>query len=212
MSQPPGAPDPYLPQQGSQPQPYQQPAAPQQPYPQPDLSGNSHDRPGRPSRAVPDDQPTSVVRLVQVMLAGAVLAVLSGAYLLVVLDTSMAEALPQMQQDPALEGVDTEALAGFTRSAVWVAVVLGSLVGAGLWALFAWLFGRGQGRVVGTVLGAVNGVVTVGGLFLTLDLIELLLQLLTLAVIVGAMVLLWLPATSTWFRAVKAADRSTSWT
>jgi len=153
-----------------------------------------------------------MVRLVQVMLAGAVLAVLSGVYGLVVFDSAMAEALPQMQEDPSLGGIDTGALAGLTRTVAFISVFVGSVVGAGLWVLFAWLLGRGQGRVLGSVLGAVNGVGTLGSLFFTIDLLELLLQLLTLAVVVGAMVLLWLPATSAWFRAVKAADRSIRWT
>ncbi len=124
----------------------------------------------------------------------------------------MAEAMQQVERDLVGSGMDVESFAGFAGTISVVTVLVTSVVVAGLWGLFAWLFGRGQGRVVGTVLGAINGVGTLGGLFFYVDPLDLVLQLLTLAVVVGALVLLWLPATSTWFRAVKAGGPNAGWT
>lgn len=221
MSQPPDAPDPYLPRpEGQQPYPqpnpqqaYQQPY-PQQAYQQPyqqTWAGASDPTGGRSQDEVRRDRPTTVVRLVQLMWAGTVLAVLVGAYGLLSLDSAVEEATTEVEQDMVGSGLDPGAFAEVMGPVALVTVLLTTLVVAGLWGLFAWLLGRGQGRVVATVLGAVNGLATLGGLFFTVDLVELLLQLLTLAVVVGALVLLWLPTTSAWFRAVAAAGRSTSW-
>lgn len=223
MSQPPDAPDPYLPRpEGRQPsqqpyprQPYPEQPYPQQPYQQPHqptwAGGPSDPTGGRPQDEVRRDKPTTVVRLVQLMWAGVVLAVLVGAYGLLSLDSAVDEATTQVEQDLVGSGMDPGAFTEVMGPVALVTVLLTTLVVAGLWGLFAWLLGRGQGRVVATVLGAVNGLATLGGLFFTVDLVELLLQLLTLAVVVGALVLLWLPTTSAWFRAVAAAGRSTSW-
>lgn len=222
MNQPPDAPDPYLPRpDGQEPyreqphgeQLYQQGSSPQQPYPQPgDWTGGHPDLTGRPSQeSVRADKPASVVQLVRTMWAGAVLAVLTGVYGLLSVEGAVSEALPQMEQDMADTGVDVASVAGIAGWVVVVTLVVSTVVVVALWSLFAWLFGRGQARVVGTVLGAVNGLGSLWGLFQSLDLIELVMNLVSLAVVVGAMVLLWLPSTSTWFRAVKAADRSIPW-
>lgn len=217
MSQPPDASDPYLPrpdgQEPSSQQPYGQPSYGQQPYPQQgDWTGGHPDLTGGPSQdAVRADKPASVVRLVRTMWSGAVLAVLTGAYGLLSVDDAVSEALPTLERDMAETGVDVASVAGIAGWVVVATLVVSTVVVVALWSLFAWLFGRGQARVVGTVLGAVNGLGSVWGLFQSLDLVELVLNLLSLAVVVAAMVLLWLPATSAWFRAVKAADRSTPW-
>ncbi|WP_380169050.1 hypothetical protein [Jannaschia sp. R86511] len=167
----------------------------------------------RPSQAdVRADRPATVVRLVQLMWAGAVLAVLTGVYGLLSIDRAVAQVMPQLEADLAAAGVDPAAAVDGTGWLVAVGLVVSTVVAAGLWALFAWLLGRGQGRVVGTVLGAVNGVGSVWGLFQALDLLELVLGLATLAVVAAGLVLLWRPTTSAWFLAVKAADRSIPWT
>ncbi len=212
MSQPPDAPDPYLPRPDGQ-EPYPQQPYPPQPYPpQGDWTGDHPDLTGRPTQgAVRADKPTPVVQLVRTMWAGAVLALVTGAYGLLSVERAISEAMPQLERDMAQTGVDAEAVAGVAGWVVVVTLVVSTVVSVGLWVLFAWLFGRGQARVVGTVLGAVNGVGSLWGFFQPLDLLELVLTLVSLAVVVGAMVLLWLPATSAWFRAVKAADRSVPW-
>lgn len=222
MSQPPDAPDPYLPPQGgSQPphgqDPYSQQPYQQQPYPQPSQQPyQQQPYPQQPQGwgggpgldEVLRHKPATVVRLVQTMLAGAVLSLVGAAYGLLVFDEVVQSELPGLQQDAEQAGLDPDSMLGMTNTVAVVSIVVGALVAVGLWLLFAWLFNRGQGRVVGTVLGALNAAGSLFALVTAADLVDGVLQALSLAVIVLALVLLWRPATSAWFRAVAAARSS----
>ena len=213
MSQPPDAPDPYLPGQGgpqpppgqdpSQPQPYAQQPYPQQPYPQGWGQGG-----GTSADEVRRNKPTTVVRLVQTMAAGAVLTVVSAAYGLLTVDEALEQEPPGLQQDAEQAGLDADTMIGLTSTVAVASVAVGALVATGLWVLFAWLFSRAQGRVVGTVLAALNGLGSLFAVATAPDLVEGLLQALSLAVVVLGLVLLWRPATTAWFRAVAAARSS----
>lgn len=234
MSQPPETPDPYLSPAGDQ-QRYQAPSpgpfAPQgqdrqpdaqqpqsqQRYPQtgatPAYQPQGYGGAGQPRSQdeVRRDKPASAVRLVQAMLAGAVVTVLSSAYAIFALDDIIAASLPDIEQVAVDLGTDTSTVVELATTFGVVAILVGTVVGAGLWLLFAWLFSRGQARVVGTVLGGLNALGTLLGLLGVVDAVELLLQLLSLVVVVLALVLLWLPTTSAWFRAVKVAGNRGAW-
>lgn len=211
MSQPPDAPDPYL-QPPSTQQPYpQQPYPQQQPYQAGPGAGPSGPPGGRSLEDVRRDKPPVVKRLVQLMWVGAVITVLIGAYGLLSVGSVVAGTTSQVEQDLQGSGLDASSFTDVVGPLAVASVVVTTVVSAALWALFAWLLSRGQGRVAGTVLGVINGVGTLAGLFFTVGIVDLLLQLLTLAVIVAALVLLWRPATTAWFRAVKAADPRNAW-
>lgn len=242
MSQPPD--DPYrTPQPGDEPDRPEQPgqgygqgypqgygqgsssySPPGQPYGQP---GQPYGQPGQPYgygaggpydgasvEQLRAEKPDSVVRLVQVMVLGAILSVLSGAYALLTIDDALAEVAVDLDGTAAEAGVDPAALADIAGAAGAVSIVLVTAVAAGLWLLFAALFSRGQGRVAGTVLGAINALGTLFGLFGLLagaGPVEALLTLLDAAVITAGLVLLWVPASSAWFRAMSAARQRSSW-
>jgi hypothetical protein len=239
MSQPPD--DPYLPPQpGQDPPGPVPPAGPPSPYGQPGQPPSAYGRPAQPSpygQPMPyspgaawgplggpydgasvdqllADPPEPVRRLRQVMVAGAVLAGLTGAYGLLSIDRLLTEAAPDLDQAAAESGMDPAALADLVSSVGAVVLVVVTLVTVGLWLLFARLFSRGQGRVVGTVLGAINavsGLTALVGVALGADPVELLLQTLTLVAVDTGLVLLWRPQTTAWFQAVTAARQRASW-
>lgn len=202
-------------QQPSPQQPYGQPypqqpypqSYPQQPYPAPAWGGETSPA-GTGPGGVP--KPPSVVRLVQLMLAGAVAALLQGVYAAFVVDDLVAESRAEIGQVAADTGLDAARFADFMTTAFLVVLAVSTLVSVGLWLLFARLFDRGSGRVVGTVLGALNGATLLFGLLQPADVIEWVLTAVSAAIVVAALVLLWRPATSAYFGAV-AASRRTGW-
>jgi hypothetical protein len=248
VSQPPDAPDPYLPppqgpsqgppqgpsqgpsqgppQQPAQPfgqgypqQGYPQQGYPQQPYPQPYPqhpygSAAPGPYPGGSVEEVQRQRPSSVTRLVQVMFLGALVALLANAYALFTVDSALAEAGADLDALATESGGDPAQLVDLVTTFGVVAIVVSGLLTIGLWLLFGWLFSQGRGRVAGIVLGIVNGALSALaflGSLLAVDPVDLLLQLLNLAVIVAGLVLLWRPATSAWFAAVAAARQRTAW-
>ncbi len=153
----------------------------------------------------PFPQPPAVVRLRQVMLSGAVAALLQGGYALLVVDDLLAVSAPELEQVARDSGMDAARFAEMTGTAFTVGVVVSTLLTAGLWLLFARLFDQGRARVPGTVLGALNGATLLLGLFAPDDLVAWLLTVLSSALVVAGLVLLWRPAASAWFGAVAAS-------
>lgn len=163
---------------------------------------------GRTPEQVRTDRPATVVRLVQVMVLGALLELALGVLALATLDSSLLLALDDLREAAAQSETDVAGLAALVRQVAVVAVVAGTALSLVLWGLFARLFSRGTGRVPGTVLGSVN---LVFSLFAVLGggLLESVLRLGYLAVVVAGLVLLWRPVTSLWFRRVAAARAAT---
>lgn len=197
------------PRQGPPPQP-EYPTYPGRPqaYPQ-----------GYPDQPVGDgsvaalqaQRPPSVTRLLQVMTAGAVITALQGVYALLTVDSTLAAAGSDLDQIAADSGMDPAQLASIASTSALVVGVASLVISVGLWVLFARLFSRGSGRVVGTVLGALNGVGSLFGLLQPVSAVSVLLNLVVLAAVVAGLVLLWVPTTSAWFRAVAAAKVRPSW-
>ena len=145
-------------------------------------------------------KPSSVRSLIGVMIAGAVLAVLGILLSLLATDEVMAEvfrALDEME----MEGLDPDSFLAVGRPLFIGTVILFGLIEAGLWLLFAWLFARGRGRVLGTVLGAINLATALFAVTTAVDTVELLRSVLMVGLVVAGLVLLWLPSTSAWFAA-----------
>ncbi len=235
MTQPPESDDPYLQRPPGQARPDEQrsgeqrsgeqrsgehPGYPQQPGYQPQgYQPQGYQPTGYPQGAggqqpvevVRAQRPPSVVRLVQVMLVGAVASVLIGVNGLLSLDTLLADVTADLDQVAADSGIDSAQLNDIVSSTTAGAVVVGMVLSAGLWLLFAWLFRQGSARVLGTVLGGINAVGAVFAVIAPTSLTDLLLQLLHLAAIVAAFVLLWRPATSAWFGAVRTAKQPAGW-
>lgn len=149
-------------------------------------------------------KPSSVRSLIGVMLAGAALAAFGVLSSLLSTDLVMAE-LARTFDDMQMEGVDGDDVLAVGRPLFIGTVIVLGLLEVGLWLLFAWLFAKGRGRVVGTVLGALNLVTALFGFTAEASTNNLVLNLLRLVVIVAGLVLLWLPSTSAWFSAAKAA-------
>jgi len=194
MSEHDGSTDPYRTPDASGP-------SPSQPYP-------SHSYPSQPGgygAPDPTSRPTTVSRLRQVMLAGAVAAVLQGVYAVLVVDDLLAESAPDLEQIAAESGLDAGRLSEVAGSVTVGVLAVSTVVTAGLWLLFAQLFDRGSARVLGTVLGGLNGAILLVGLFAPSDLVEWVLTLVSAALVAAGLVLLWRPVTSAWFRAAAAA-------
>ena len=160
--------------------------------------------------ADPADRPAAVGRLRQVMLAGAVAAVLQGGYAVVVVDDLLAVSAPDLEQVAADAGLDAGRFNELAGSVTIGVVILSTLVAAGLWLLFARLFDRGSARGPGTVLGGINGASLLVGLLAPTDLLEWVLTAVSAALVVAGLVLLWRPTTTAWFRAAAAA-RARPW-
>ncbi|MFC3690024.1 hypothetical protein [Aquipuribacter hungaricus] len=204
--------DPYR-TPGQPPQPWQhvpgqQPSAGQ---PSPGMPYAGQPYAGQPSDLERAPRPPAVVRLGQVMLAGAVVAVLQGVHAAVAADDLLAGAAADLDEAATTSGLDPASFADLAGDVFLGVVLVVTVVTAGLWLLFARLFDRGSGRVVGTVLAALNGVTLVSGLLAPTDLLEWLLSAVMAALVVAGLVLLWRPASSAWFRAAAAGRPDLTW-
>jgi len=139
------------------------------------------------------------------MLAGAVTAVLQGVLAAATVDDLLADSAPDLEQIAIDSGLDAGRLNEVAGSVTIGVVVLSTVVSAGLWLLFARLFDRGSARVLGTVLGGLNGAGLLVGVFSPTDVVGWALSLVSAALVVAGLVLLWRPVTSAWFRAAAAA-------
>ncbi len=150
--------------------------------------------------------PSSVMNAVYLMWAGAGLALVTGVVSALRAEAVMAEALavPELAADPRIAEV-------FLTSAK-VAGFVGALVSAALWMWMASANGKGKGWA--RVLASVGYGFTLLGLLVTAlaaptgGLVDLLLGLPGFAVGTAAVVLLWLPASSRYYAAVRAVRRA----
>lgn len=158
------------------------------------------------------DKPPAVRTLLQVMVAGGVVSVLIGLLGLLGIDQLVAETAVELEQMTVDSGMEPLGVSGGLLGSIAVGtIVVSTVLTAGLWFLFAWLFSRGQARVLGTVLGAVNGVGTLFGLLGSPSSLELGLNLVHLGLVVGGLVLLWRAETTAWFRALAQARTQARW-
>ena len=140
-------PDPYATQPYS-PEPY-----PSQPYPSQAYPSQAYPPPEPPDRTA---RPPAVGRLVQVMHAGAVAALLQGLYAALVVDDLLETSAADLEQVALDSGIDPARFADVAGQAFLVFLGVSTLLTVGLWLLFGRLFDRGRGQVAGTVLGVVN--------------------------------------------------------
>lgn len=203
--------DPYR-TPGQPPQPWQptdgQPY-PGQPYPGQPYPGQPY--PGQPSDLDRAPRPPAVVRLVQVMLAGAVVSVLQGVHAAFAADDLLLASAADLEETATASGIDPASFADLAGDVFLGVLLVVTVLTAGLWLLFARLFDRGSGRVVGTVLAGLHCVALLSGLLQPLDLLEWLLSAVMAALVVAALVLLWRPASSAWFRAAAAGRPDLTW-
>lgn len=172
-------------------------------YPQPPYVQHSYD--GPTVGQLRADRPSIVTRLLLVMVVGAVLELVSGVAGLLGLGDDLDQASVELDESLADSGIDPATFTSIFEGATVGIIVLTTVIGTGLWLLFAWLFSNGRGRVVGTVLGGINGVGGLAGLIGLRQPLDIALAVVLLAAIAVALVLLWRPATSAWFRGMSTA-------
>lgn len=145
--------------------------------------------PGRTPRPAPV---STAVKLIWTNIA---LSVLSAALTFLLLDSII-------DQQLEVAGVAGDVDADTVRSAVVLAAVLGLLIGVALYALVAVFISRGANwaRIVYTVLAVLSVLGTVLG-FGGQPLLLTLISLVSLVLTVTAVVLLFKPESSAWFRA-----------
>lgn len=150
----------------------------------------------------PVDRPRSLVLAVQLMWGGAVLTVLGAVVGLLMLDT-MREV---MAQELVAQGMPELATPGFldAMDAVLVgSLVVGAVVGVGLWCWMAVKNGQGRSwaRILSTVLAgvyALNFLFSLGQAGVAFQQVVGLVQL---ALVVTTVVLMWQPASSQFYAA-----------
>ncbi|SDD17743.1 hypothetical protein [Auraticoccus monumenti] len=167
------------------------PAAPG-PYP-PGQPGPTGTRPARPA---------TVRFAVLLMWVGAALSVVSLLTALAV----MGQMRDMVADQLARQGV--EATPEMVQASVTIGLVvaaLSGLVGTALWILNAVFCGRGAGwsRILATVLAGIFLLNALYSLSQPSPVLSKVVLVLTMAVALGAVVLLWLKPSSDWFRAVR---------
>lgn len=146
-------------------------------------------------------QPPSVRTAVRLMWLGAGLSLVGLVVSMATLGGSTDDLRRQLREDdPALSqsAIDTAVTIGIASA------VVGGLVGAALWAWMAWKNGQGRSwaRVVATVLAGLNIVFTLGGLALGgTQAVGLVTSLLTLALGIATLVLMWRKDSSEFYAA-----------
>lgn len=151
-----------------------------------------------PVAAASVERPSSVTRAVQLMYVGAALSVVG----IVVAWATKSQLRDQIAAaSPSLSSEDVESALTISLAS---ATVVG-LVAVGLWLWMAAANGAGRSwaRVVATVLGGL-GVLSAVFSLMTATGVTVVTQLLSLALAVTILVLLWRPASSAYFRARSA--------
>jgi len=172
--------------------------------PNPDPNGTGSSMPvapqyqAQPSAAVAVERPSSVTRAVQLMYVGAALSIIGIIVAWATksqLHDQVAKASPSLTPDE----VDTA-----VTVSLGLATVVG-LVAVGLWLWMASANGAGKSwaRIVATVLGGLGVVSTLFALT-TATGTTVALQVISLLLAIAILVLLWLPASSAYFRARSA--------
>lgn len=154
--------------------------------------------PAQPAAPTPVERPSSVTRAVQLMYLGAALSIAGIAVAWATtgqLRAQVAAANPSLTPD---------AVESATSISLVVATVVG-LVALGLWLWMAVANGAGRSwaRVVATVLGGL-GVLSAVYSLMTATGVTVATQLLSLALAVAILVLLWRPESSEFFQARSA--------
>ncbi len=156
---------------------------------------------GQPPPPVPQ-QPQSIATAVKLMYAGAALSLLASIYSLVTLGSlrdTIEESVRETDPNASQSTID----AAYAVSIGFVVVV--SLISVALWLWMAWKNGQGRAwaRIVATVLGALNVLVTLGGLTQPgSEGLTMILGLLTVLLGVAILVLLWKKESSQYYDAV----------
>lgn len=209
MSDPYGGPPPPNPY-GTQPNPYGTPP-PAQPQPNPYAS---------PAGPVgdPDHRPLTLTLAVVGMYVGAVLAVV-GIIVLLTMDTGdlRQQMIDSLKKQPTYDPstLDADSFADTMVSVIKVAGAVGGVIQLGLWIWMAVVNGKGRNwaRITATVFGAIAVVSGLGGLVAAGASASMgmsvasgggntALSIVNLVLSIAILVLLWLPASSAFYRAV----------
>ncbi|GIG19352.1 hypothetical protein Cch01nite_00760 [Cellulomonas chitinilytica] len=173
-------------------------------YPDQPPSGPPSAMPVAPTYAAPQEvgpvveRPASVTRAVQLMYAGAALS-LVGIVVAWATKSSLRDTVATATPSLSASELDTAVTIALT-----VATVVG-LVGVGLWLWMAAAnnAGRSWARIVATVFGGLNVVSTLYSLVSSAG-PAIILNLLSVALAVVILVLLWRPASSEYYRSRSA--------
>lgn len=163
---------------------------------------------GAPRQAPPaPEQPASIALAVKLMLVGAGLTVVGLLVSLFSLgdlkDTSREQIL---RSDPDA----TQSMIDATYTIVVISAIVGPLISVGLWAWMAWKNGQGRGwaRTVATVFGALN---VISAIYVIAsqptELVSVLITVVTLALAVVILVLLYKKESTAFYDGVAASRR-----
>jgi hypothetical protein len=152
----------------------------------------------QPTAFTPVERPSSVTRAVQLMYVGAALSIV-GIVIAWATKSQLRDKLAEAS--PSLSADDIDAALTFS---LVIATVIG-LLAVGLWVWMAVANGAGKSwaRIVSTVLGGLSVVSTLFTLSSATG-TSVALQLVSLLLAIAILVLLWLPASSAYFRAQSA--------
>jgi hypothetical protein len=152
----------------------------------------------QPVALEPVERPSSLTRAVQLMYVGAALS-LVGVVVAWATKSQLHDQLATASPNTPSADIDTAVNLGLA------AVTVGGLIAVGLWLWMASANGAGKSwaRIVATVLGGLSVLLTAAGLSQATGL-TIALQLLSLVLGIVILVLLWLPASSAFYRARSA--------
>ncbi|QFG67863.1 hypothetical protein [Ornithinimicrobium pratense] len=172
--------------------------------PAPGMPTEGHGAPG-PTAA----KPGSVALAEKLMYGGAAITLVSGLLSLFVDRDGLRETL-RNQLEAAGQATDEASLDAAMQFGM-ISGIVAAVVGAALWALMGWLNGKGIGwaRIVATILGVLGVLVTLVGLFGTAlvpggaagGTLSMVLSVVTGALALAVVVLLWRPDASAFFAA-----------
>lgn len=203
----PGTPAPGgYPPAGPPPPGYPPPGYPPAGYPPPGGYPAGGFPPAGPGPLPPPEvvRPSTMNAAVLLMYVGAALSVLGG-----LLGFALQDEIREEIEKQDTGGVDVDTLVQFAL----VIGVIGALIGAALWILNAVFCGKGHNwsRVLGTVLFAISLLSSLYSLTQPTPALSRLTGVASLLVAVGAVVLLWMPASNRFFTESAAARQHGRW-